>query len=549
MDQGLSLGGLLDHEELGLRLVVGEDECRERPVVGVHCTEIRNPSRWLEPGWVMLTNGMRLGGEEDEQRRLVAELDEAGLTALGFGLEMIHDEIPAGIVEEAERRGFPLFEVPFPTAFSTVSAFAAGSIVSRDFYVLRRIVSMRDHLMNSLDAEQPERELVQRLGKMLDSTVVLYRPDGRVQMVAGPGEAPKQVAPAWSRGVWDHLCELEPGLQSFEHDDLKVVSAPVETEGRSRFWLVVATRQAYTFEYLTRPMVEAAVRLQAVIASAKRITSAEERAQQALLIEEIEVAGLAEAEGLARRAAALGLDFSGPAVAFQVAARGSGAEVDARALAAEVERRCASAHVPLLLAERGGRLVCMAQVEVAELAPLVTGLDAAGTVVVGVGRPAGSIPELGCSAADAALAVEQLRGRSEGEVLHFDDLELTTWLMTHPETTAVAAKVEATLGELKRKPQLYETLRCYLELDLDVIAAAKALSLHPNSLRYRLTKIEEILGASLRKPATISNLYLAITLDSLWPEHEAAGAVRAGASGRGRGRLGSSGGELRADSC
>ena len=151
-DQGLSLGGLLDHEELGLRLVVGSESCRERPVVGVHCTEIRNPSRWLEPGWVMLTNGMRLGDDEPEQRRLVAELDEAGLTALGFAIEMIHDEILPGIVEEARARDFPLFEVPFPTAFSSVSAFAAGSIQSRDLYVLRRIVSRRDHLMNSLDS-------------------------------------------------------------------------------------------------------------------------------------------------------------------------------------------------------------------------------------------------------------------------------------------------------------------------------------------------------------------------------------------------------------
>jgi len=453
-------------------------------------------------------------------------------------------------VDEARRRGFPLFEVPFPTAFSTVSAFAAGSIVSRDFYVLRRIVSMRDHLMNSLDADQPDRELVQRLAKMLDSTVVLYRPEGRVQMAAGPGEAPKPSAPAWSRGVWERVCELEPGIQSFEHDDLKVVSAPVEAEGRPRFWLVVATRQAYTFEYLTRPMVEAAVRLQAVIATAKRITSAEERAQQALLIEEVAASGLAEADGLARRAAALGLDFSGPAVAFQVGVRDAGTEADLRGLAAEVERRFASAHLPLLLAERGDRLVCMAQVEIAALDPLVAGLDPAGGegVVVGVGRPAGSIPELGCSAADAALAVEQLRGQGAGEVLHFDDLELTTWLMTHPETTAVRAKVERTLSELKRKPQLYETLRCYLDLDLDVIAAAKALNLHPNSLRYRLTKIEEIIGASLRKPATISNLYLAITLDSVRSEHEAGDSVRAGANGRGGADLGPSRGELRADS-
>ncbi|MFN8215959.1 MAG: PucR family transcriptional regulator ligand-binding domain-containing protein [Solirubrobacterales bacterium] len=525
-DQGLSLGGLLDHEELGLRLVVGDEECRERPVVGVHCTEIRNPSRWLEPGWVMLTNGMRLGGDEEEQRLLVAELDEAGLSALGFGVQMIHDEIPPGLVSEARRRGFPLFEVPLPTPFSSVSAFAAGSVASRDFYVLRRIVSMRDHLMNSLDAEQPACELVVRLAKMLDSTVVLYRPDGRVELAVGPGEQPKRTAPSWSRGVWTEVCAREVGLCSFEHEDLKVVSAPVEVGGRPRHWLVVVTRQAYTFEYLTRPMVEAAVRLHAVIATAQRIAGAEERAQQADLIERIAAAGLDDAEELGRRAAALGLDFAAPTLAFQVVGA-KGGEEGLSALATELERRFAGAHLPLLLALREDRVVCLAQVAVGELGALVEGLETGGAAAaIGVGRPAGSIPELGCSAADAALAVEQLRGQGGG-ILHFEDLKLTTWLMTHPETTAVAAKVEQTLSAVKEKPQLYETLRCYLDHDLDVIAAAKALNLHANSLRYRLTKIEELLGASLRRPATISDLYLAITLDTL-----AAGGVEAEAPQR-----------------
>ena len=513
-DQGLSLGGLLDHEELGLRLVVGSESCRERPVVGVHCTEIRNPSRWLEPGWVMLTNGMRLGDDEPEQRRLVAELDEAGLTALGFAIEMIHDEILPGIVEEARARDFPLFEVPFPTAFSSVSAFAAGSIQSRDFYVLRRIVSMRDHLMNSLDSEQPERELLARLAKMLDSAVVLFQPDGRVRLAAGPGEVPREVAPSWGRGVWERVCGREAALSSFEHDELKVVSAPIEARGRPRGWLVVVTRQAYTYEYLTRPMVEAAVRLLAVIATAQRISDAEQRAEQAELVARIAGAGLAEAEGLARRAAGFGLDLSAPALAFEVAPAEAD-EQEMAATAAEIERRFAAAHLPLLVSEQPGRVACMAQVAVADLDRLVEGLRAGGEpALVGVGRPAGSIPELGCSAADAALAVQQLRAQG-GALLHFEDLRLTTWLMTHPETTSVAAKVEQTLSAGKEKPQLYETLRCYLDHDLDVIAAAKALNLHANSLRYRLAKIEELLGTSLRRPATISDLYLAITLDTV----------------------------------
>lgn len=52
-------------------------------------------------------------------------------------------------------------------------------------------------------------------------------------------------------------------------------------------------------------------------------------------------------------------------------------------------------------------------------------------------------------------------------------------------------------------------MRAYLEHELDVTAAATALHLHPNSLRYRLSRLSDALGRSLRDPTTIATLVLA----------------------------------------
>ena len=49
--------------------------------------DVEAPTRFLEPRWVMLTAGMRLKGSVQAQRALVAELDAAGISALGFGVE------------------------------------------------------------------------------------------------------------------------------------------------------------------------------------------------------------------------------------------------------------------------------------------------------------------------------------------------------------------------------------------------------------------------------------------------------------------------------
>jgi purine catabolism regulator len=61
---------------------------------------------------------------------------------------------------------------------------------------------------------------------------------------------------------------------------------------------------------------------------------------------------------------------------------------------------------------------------------------------------------------------------------------------------------------------LLETLLTYLDADLNVNAAAARLHVHPNSLRYRLTRVEEELGRPVRSLATLVDLYLALRAEA-----------------------------------
>jgi DNA-binding PucR family transcriptional regulator len=54
------------------------------------------------------------------------------------------------------------------------------------------------------------------------------------------------------------------------------------------------------------------------------------------------------------------------------------------------------------------------------------------------------------------------------------------------------------LGEKDRA--LVDTLRAYLDSFGDVAAAAQWLHVHPNTVRYRVRRIEESLGTSLTDP-------------------------------------------------
>ncbi|OBA76308.1 transcriptional regulator [Mycobacterium sp. 1554424.7] len=79
----------------------------------------------------------------------------------------------------------------------------------------------------------------------------------------------------------------------------------------------------------------------------------------------------------------------------------------------------------------------------------------------------------------------------------------TTVLLDEIVTLVGADKrlVDPRIRDLReRDPVLVETLRAHLDSFGDVGAAARALQVHPNTVRYRVRRIEKLLGASLSDP-------------------------------------------------
>jgi DNA-binding PucR family transcriptional regulator len=64
------------------------------------------------------------------------------------------------------------------------------------------------------------------------------------------------------------------------------------------------------------------------------------------------------------------------------------------------------------------------------------------------------------------------------------------------------------LGEEERE-LLFETFRAWQDSDASVRTAAKLLICHPNTVRYRLRRIEQRTGRSLSRPRDIAELCLA----------------------------------------
>jgi hypothetical protein len=107
-----------------------------------------------------------------------------------------------------------------------------------------------------------------------------------------------------------------------------------------------------------------------------------------------------------------------------------------------------------------------------------------------------------------------LRGRADPgqQVSVFDGSILATAAVSAPEIMVrlVAPTIEsfAELAESERDV-LFETFRVWLENDGSLRAAGELLFCHPNTVRYRLHRIEQRTGRSLNRPRDIAELSLA----------------------------------------
>lgn len=128
-----------------------------------------------------------------------------------------------------------------------------------------------------------------------------------------------------------------------------------------------------------------------------------------------------------------------------------------------------------------------------------------------------TVPWLEASASLARardLAVLVRRGAIEATgVVRWDD-HLLALLLTH-DTTLVTAMARSHLAPLTRlrdqqRERMAETLLAWFETGLNANEAAERLHIHPQTVRYRIRRMEELFGPRLRDPARRFELELVL---------------------------------------
>lgn len=109
-----------------------EDSQWDQPLAWAHNSDLLDPTPWLEPGGLLLTDGVQFGERVSARRAqaYVTRLVDTGVVALGFAVRIVHDHVPEVLVTACERIGLPLFEIGPRTPFMQIIRSVSDAVAA-----------------------------------------------------------------------------------------------------------------------------------------------------------------------------------------------------------------------------------------------------------------------------------------------------------------------------------------------------------------------------------------------------------------------------------
>lgn len=196
-----TINTLLHNRVLNLRLVVPEpdSDTLDAPVSWVHSSDLEDPTPFLDPGQLLLTDGTQfpvIDAGADIYGPYVRRLADHGICGLGFATQVIHGVLPEGLKAACKEQGLPLLEVPDRTPFIAVIRFIADWLAKERN--ARSEWSLQAQRSIARAALRPDglRSILAELERQLHCWVALFDAAGNYILMPNNRPVPSDLFPA-----------------------------------------------------------------------------------------------------------------------------------------------------------------------------------------------------------------------------------------------------------------------------------------------------------------------------------------------------------------
>ena len=504
----------------GARLLAGHAGV-ERMVERLNVMEVPDILPWVKPHEFLLTTAYPLRESPEALVELVGDLDDAGLAGLGVKLGRYLDELPEAALAAADDRGFPVVQLPDGVGFDEIFNEVLTGILNRQALRLEQSERIHHAFLQIVLRGDGLDSIATELAGLLARPVVVVGADGVVLAVHDHPE----LAPGARVRVGEE--ELLIGDERLPGAVVPISAGP-HVHGN-----VVALGD----RPVDRMALESAATVAALVITKRMELEAVESKYQSDLMHDLLTGRVDDDEAARARARMFGWDLDRRLIALVVRIDDPPALLErdemvrplplATSIRQLVTERDPSAAivrfsdeaVVLTAAFDGDDGRTAARRFAASLAEAARRpVDA--SVSVGLSRPVTDLRGIPAAYAQATRALRiGASVRGPGAATHFDDLGIYRILTLIDDPEELRSFADEALGELARDTaqaaDLRHTLEVLLETNFNVAEAARRLHFHYNTLRYRVEKLESILGPVSEDATTRLNAQVALLIHQM----------------------------------
>ena len=513
----------------GAQVVAGSHGL-DRRVARLNVMEVPDIGSWVKADEFLLTTAYPLRGRPGDLPELVEDLDRRGLAGLGIKLGRYLDEIPAEMVRVADARGFPLVQLPEGVSFDDIFNEVLTNLLNRQSMLLARSEQIHRAFLQLVLRGHGLPEIARDLAELLDGPAAIVDPDGAVLAGARLDEVVDGVS-APSRFVLDadgSVARLDDGVE------VPCVAVGILAGAREHGHVLGFGSQEHGAVDLIA--LENAATVAALELTKKLEVQAVEDKYRSDLMHDL-LRTVEDRDDVLRRAAGFGWNLDRRVIVLVVRLDRPAEPV----VPDEVTRRAPLVGLlrPAILDRDPAAAVVRFSNEVVIVTAAFDGPDGRAdaraftrklierasqsigdTVSAGLSRPVHDVVDIAAAhdQASRALAIGR-RVQGPGALAHFDDLgayRVLSLVEDHDELRSFADEVLGDLAaDTEEAADLRHTLQVLLEAGGNVAEASRQLHFHYNTLRYRIEKLEGMVGpftsdARIRLDVQLALLVLAM---------------------------------------
>lgn len=553
----VTLAQLLDLPVLdGTRVLAGADGMT-RPVTGANVMEVPDVVAWVKPHELLVTTGFPLttaGSPDSEQHveqltSLVRDLDERRLAGLAVKLGRYLDEMPSEVLALADERSFPVLALSADLAFDDLLPQVYSRLHEHQTEVLSRIDALHTALTLLVLEGGNLDNIAAEVGRVLGVGVLVTSTDGRERAASLTPELRAALAKA---DLFDESGRFRVERTSrsplpFGHGEIRL--QPVAAAGSDLARLVCVSPHGVLASSDVSALERAAT-VAALLITREQAVTAVENKYAGDFLRDVFLGRAGDRAYVVEHAAALGWDLDRPLLVAV-------AELDPPApdeppVSGRVQRTwqerfatawrqvCRAVDPTIPTVDFSGEVIVLVPVpgEPDRLAaePLLVRDRMAAAVTDLVGAVAGDrgggrrpfsigVSRVAQTLSDLPEAYNQARRATDvGRRVHggstttwFDDLGIHRLLALVPDPAELRAFARDVLGDLAGDgddaADLRRTLQVLLDTNLNVAESARLQFFHYNTMRYRVGKLERMLGPFTTDPHL--RLDVAVALQAL----------------------------------